>query len=293
VSIGATRIGPESAPNTVSVIEDDRFTFSSCRIGFPIATRTTLADNQVLVACVIEAEPGSRWCEIDLEPGSIVVYAPGAEHVAINRPGVGFAFVTLSKGQLGEEAERLGLNAELPRRGTVHQLGPHPVARSLQDRFSDLSGASTDQTSNPTGRELDEALRLTAEVLSADATHEPVRIGLQANRRLVVTDCIEYAESLARVPSIRELCVAVNVSERTLRRAFCAEFDLPPSQFFRKWALGEANRRLRSGGADAETVSSVAWDLGFSGLGRFASEYRSLFGELPSATLRSHRPRVG
>lgn len=46
-----------------------------------------------------------------------------------------------------------------------------------------------------------------------------------------------------------------------------------------------ARRALRRA-AGGETVTDVATRYGFWQLGRFAVEYRALFGETPSATLR-------
>lgn len=40
------------------------------------------------------------------------------------------------------------------------------------------------------------------------------------------------------------------------------------------------------------TVSGVASEYGFRQLGRFSAEYRKVYGELPSVTLRRHRNRL-
>ena len=90
-----------------------------------------------------------------------------------------------------------------------------------------------------------------------------------------------------RIPSVSELCLAAQVSERRLRQAFVDEFDLSPSRFFRHWALTLARQRLRSADGARHTVTEVAVDLGFNHLGRFAAYYRQLYGEAPSTTLES------
>ena len=52
--------------------------------------------------------------------------------------------------------------------------------------------------------------------------------------------------------------------------------------------LEQLNARLVNAGA-GERVIDIAFDLGFTHLGRMASHYRAKFGESPSATLRKSR----
>ena len=59
-----------------------------------------------------------------------------------------------------------------------------------------------------------------------------------------------------------------------------------PSGYRRLRAMQQVHRALRSGTADGISVSEIARRHGFNGLGRLAANYRALYGELPSATLR-------
>jgi len=99
---------------------------------------------------------------------------------------------------------------------------------------------------------------------------------------------LRYAEP-ARV-TILELCQAAGVSERTLQYAFREVFDTTPLSFLRHRRFHAARRQLLASKDGAATVSQVAVAQGFYELGRFAVEYRRIFGELPSETLR--RPPV-
>ena len=54
--------------------------------------------------------------------------------------------------------------------------------------------------------------------------------------------------------------------------------------------LNLVRRVLRELGPADTTVSRVAGRHGFTELGRFAGEYRALFGESPSETLRTYYP---
>ena len=60
-----------------------------------------------------------------------------------------------------------------------------------------------------------------------------------------------------------------------------------PKRFLMLRRMHLARRALREAAADA-TVTDIATEFGFWELGRFAVEYKALFGESPSDTL--HRP---
>ena len=89
--------------------------------------------------------------------------------------------------------------------------------------------------------------------------------------------------------SLSELCTAARVSERTLEYAFRETYGAGPLEFVRRWRLHRARRALLYPTFRGGTVSEVAHGMGFWHLGRFAAEYRRLFGELPSDTLRRAR----
>jgi AraC-like DNA-binding protein len=85
---------------------------------------------------------------------------------------------------------------------------------------------------------------------------------------------------------IPELCKAIKVSDRTLRVCCQEHLGMSPRRYLLLRRMYLARRALRMATTDAATVTEVATRYGFWQLGRFAVEYRSLFGEMPSATLR-------
>jgi transcriptional regulator GlxA family with amidase domain len=92
-------------------------------------------------------------------------------------------------------------------------------------------------------------------------------------------------ESILRVD---DLASAMGVSSRTVYRVFARHRGVPPISWLRAARLERVRDRLLHASA-GETVTSVALDLGFSHLGRFAVLYRRRFGERPSDTLRRGR----
>jgi AraC-like DNA-binding protein len=96
-------------------------------------------------------------------------------------------------------------------------------------------------------------------------------------------------ENYDRALYIPELCTAIAVSARTLRVCCQEQLGIGPKRYLLARRLNLARRALRESAPTATTVTEIAMRYGFWQLGRFAGEYKSLFGELPSATLT--RPR--
>lgn len=106
---------------------------------------------------------------------------------------------------------------------------------------------------------------------------------------------VERAEQLALADldeplHISALCRALEVSERTLRKAFHRTHGVPPCRHLRMLRLSQARRALLSADGDHATVTEIATGFGFVELGRFSVEYRKIFGESPSETLSRASP---
>jgi AraC-like DNA-binding protein len=96
-------------------------------------------------------------------------------------------------------------------------------------------------------------------------------------------------ENFDQLLYIPELCVAIGVSDRTLRVCCQEQLGISPKRYLLLRRMHLARRALRDSASDKTTVTEIATRYGFWNFGRFAGEYKSLFGEAPSATL--HRPR--
>lgn len=81
------------------------------------------------------------------------------------------------------------------------------------------------------------------------------------------------------------VCAEFDVSERTLRYAFRDRFGTSPQAHFRALRLNAIRREIVAADG-AIRVQHLARRWGFVHLGKFAADYRNLFGELPSATAR-------
>lgn len=85
--------------------------------------------------------------------------------------------------------------------------------------------------------------------------------------------------------SLADLCAATTVGRNVLYSAFRQLLDETPLSYFHKRRLHLARADLLAASPARGSVKRIALELGLTELGRFAVEYRRLFGETPSATL--------
>lgn len=106
-------------------------------------------------------------------------------------------------------------------------------------------------------------------------------------RQLVVARARDYMCAHIEEPiTVADLCIALRVSRRTLQYSFQDVLELNPVKFLRALRLNAVRRALKEAGPGATTVADVAARWGFWHLSHFATDYREMFGELPSETLR-------
>jgi AraC family ethanolamine operon transcriptional activator len=84
-----------------------------------------------------------------------------------------------------------------------------------------------------------------------------------------------------------DLCRAASVSERTLRRTFNEYFGVGPIRLLKLRQLREIRAALLAADPKFETVARLAGRFGVWDFSLFARNYRRLFGESPSQTLRT------
>ncbi|MBR9884441.1 MAG: AraC family transcriptional regulator [Oceanospirillales bacterium] len=87
---------------------------------------------------------------------------------------------------------------------------------------------------------------------------------------------------------VEELALTGNVSVRTVYNQFSKYFGLTPRLYMKNAKLKSLRQELVSN-PRIRNVTEVALDYGFTHLGRFSSDYRKMFGELPSETLKRRR----
>lgn len=111
------------------------------------------------------------------------------------------------------------------------------------------------------------------------------------SRRRIYTRAVRFMhERVMDSISMRDVAREVGVSERNLRYAFHEVAKMSPKRFFDRLRMNQVRKYLRSG--NFKNVIEVAQAFGFWHSGKFASDYRSLFVEYPSESLRSRVSQI-
>lgn len=227
----------------------------------------------------------SRWHGVSGEAGSLLCVPPGEELDGNIVPGFEWATVALPLEvwrdcQAIAGAEEAALN---------HFSGWRLPAASLARIMHSLVHLQ-DTLRSPTADSDRLAATFVAELATTawelslagrDRSKESVRNRARLARR---ADCW-MRDHLASPIQIPDVCLALRVSRRELEYAFRSTFSQSPRDHLLVLRLNALRRALQRGGEHG-SVSHLALDCGLTHFGRLATQYRTLFGESPSATLR-------
>lgn len=108
------------------------------------------------------------------------------------------------------------------------------------------------------------------------------------SRHRIVAQAKRYVNDHIDEPvSVADLCTALKISRRTLQYSFQVVLNVNPVAWLRATRLNSARRSLKMARDDSRaTVADIAARWGFWHLSHFAADYKQMFGELPSQTLR-------
>jgi AraC-like DNA-binding protein len=226
----------------------------------------------------------------ELPPNGIAVYRRGAVNHHLSREANKWASMSLTADALAAYGEAIaGRELAAPRETYIARPGPQ-----LMDRLRSLHATACHLVkSNPealTCRAIsrpleDELIHVMVACLTAG---QPVTSGARLIRKARVMS--RFEDYLADKPCeplyLSEICSAIGVSERTLRDCCHDHLGMGPHRYLWLRRMHLTRRALRDADSARTSVTEIATAHGFWELGRFSVEYRNLFDESPSATLR-------
>lgn len=232
------------------------------------------------------------WNGHAVERGNALLYRPGSELQGTAQSADRWAVLTVPLARFQRTMVALW-GTELPRFTENCRLARPDAAVALElptvlERVLGVAREDAPALASPDARRglTEQLLGLTVRALEGltDRPAERERTLLSHSR--IVAKAEEFMRARLALPLyVADLCQATGVSERTLRSAFRNVYGVGPNRFLKLRRLNQVRRVLQRAGMGS-LVSEVATRHGFWDLGRFAGDYRRLFGESPSQTLR-------
>jgi AraC-like DNA-binding protein len=269
-----------------------RFSDNLPRVGHSAGIR-----GRVVISFRTQPGPSLLWGAAEMRLTNIVRHGEGESTFQRSSESASWGAMSLPLGDaaiVGEAAA--GCDLKPPRKTTL--ITP-PIAamarlRRLHAAAGDLAKEAPEIIANPgAARGLEQAL---IEAMVGCLSYCEIREDRSAVRQhsLIMRRFRKAVEENADQPLyIPELCAAIGVSDRTLRVCCQEQLGMSPKRYLLLRRMHLARRALRDGSPGVTTVTEIATQYGFWQFGRFAGEYKSLFGEAPSTTLQrlhSERP---
>lgn len=217
----------------------------------------------------------------------------GGEEFVLHRPAqMELLAVTVDAQQftrlLSEQQDAKALQALLGQRSV--DVAPAALAR-LRARLGPMLAWGEGGTAYALPRRSDVAMEGLVHALLLGAMRtasRDARRGKGMSAHVLVSECHRMTLAAPEAPcSIDELCTRLRTSRRSLQHSFQAVAQTTPVDYLRSLRLNLVRRALHATTRHESSIGDIASNAGFSQLSHFAAEYKRLFDELPSQTLRA------
>ncbi len=257
--------------------------------GCHVDQRGTTPRHMRTFALLDEGCPQMRWFGHQVGPDVLLAFPAHCEIEVFSQPGFCVSTFSVPNVWLAEFFEQCGgpaLDEALGPEETVIAVPPRLLGR-LRSQLRKVS-------LTPHGPQALLGLadgyreRLCSILLDVFRSHTErwLRTAQLPNQRLIER-VVALVDARGDNPlTLADLCNAGQVAERTLINTFKREFGITPKAYVKGHRLFRVHRELWHADLSATRVSDVANVWGFWHMGQFAADYKKLFGELPSDTLK-------
>ena len=263
----------------------------------------SFSEQQLTFGMFLESDD-SRLLGIDAQVGDFAILPPATEHDAQHRGRLMYFAMTLNSERLRDIARVDGIHFDDTLLSKPGFFRPGKAWAKFSSEYAKGLCLSLDEASRifSTGSEaggkaskflVDDMSRLLLNSLVETelAGLEAMPISLLGQK--IVRDAQHLiVRGMHHPPDVDQLVAEMDIPRRTLYRAFKAHLGLSPAKYLKLYRLSRAHIELSNATPSNTNVSAIALNWGFLSLGRFSSEYRSVFGVFPRQTLAAEAPTI-
>jgi len=275
-------------------IGDFSLSIGSFSVG--VRTQRVSSDDKLVIGMLLHAADRVTHWSFDMRPADVLIMPPSTEHDGSFHGAASYAAIRFDQAEVAslfKGEPRLSDPATWCDKNHYRTDSPIGMAAArrlplIVSRLAQLQQTLADNAADFWRRSIIDAV--TGPIVHSLA---PDNRGSLPSAMQLVRNTEDYLEAAGLQPvHVSEICAALNVSRRTLHRAFFDFLGVGPVTFLRHKRLCAIHSILRDSNPEIVTVAEVAMQQGFVELGRFSHYYRSLFGEYPSETLGSRRSKA-
>jgi AraC-like DNA-binding protein len=286
-----TQIRAGNFINTISLVPLEHMVFRYGTKSTPWIACGTAAPGHVSLLVDLNYRVFPTTNGIRQERGPLLqLYGGGSEHCSMTTESGDYAMIPIPNQVLKNALRGLGIDHIPVDAGCFTALQPESETfRMLLDTIGSLrsgGGNSPEMFRSEEVRRTAERELLTRLSLVIGASEPSHGIGHRADRMKVFRKAREFLHAKSDAPVyLAELCTATGVPERTLRDIFQSILGVSPLKYLQLRRMRQVRQALQQADKRDHSVKQIALASGFWELGRFAVEYKRLFGESPSETL--------
>jgi AraC-like DNA-binding protein len=259
----------------------------------PRVAHIALAPDLICVAFPLSRDPPQVCNGIELQPGNIIWHGQGETVHQLTRGPSHWGSISLAPQHLAAWGNALaGVDLVAPAVARILRPSHLDVAR-LRRLHAQACRLAETKPKLLAHREVSRAIEqdlIHALVNCLTSNDARTHSGPEKHHIKIMDQYEQFlAKHFERQLLLPEICTAIGVSERMLRTCSAKFLGMGPTQYLRLKRLSMVRAALRCSDSRSATIGEVARRYGFWELGRFAGLYQSVFGELPSTTLRLAR----
>jgi AraC family ethanolamine operon transcriptional activator len=285
----ADQLGPSEEISHAHLYRTNHVGLTKFRYGAPYDQRLRAREN-ILSFGLLDSDNPATWSYDQLIPNDALVVFPHDEKLRAITPvgfrGCGIHISEEYARDLVELVYGWPLNALVPASGIfpikVHKL---KMLRAEIRKWEELEDYSAGFRHEVVSRR-DESLALAVIDALSDKGNEDNLSSVNTQRFVTKALDVIHDSELDQI-SAAELCAHTRCSQRTLEKGFSSRFGVTPKKYINRLRLARVYKGLRNSGArDCDSIIELAGIQGFWHMGQFAADYRRIYGELPSDTLK-------
>jgi AraC family ethanolamine operon transcriptional activator len=280
------------------VVQSGGIQFARVTVNLAMMHRSRSPNRTITFGLPLESDPQYTWCGHALKSQQILVYHANQDANLSGKTSKDLAVISLDLddfincGLPEDQALFDRVFAKKTQVLSTNQMSFLRVKNYLLNLFA-MAQNQPGNVTHPTMQTIihNDFLPLLLECLS---TSEAIPESISTKHYQLVKQAESHMLSYVDQPlTLQDLCTALDAKSRTLQMAFLEVYGISPMAYLKVQRLHGARQALKTANPKTATILGIATRWGFWHMGYFSQDYKKLFGETPSQTLKDRSGGVG